>query len=63
MYHAEQECAHFCSELCIVRYETGALWELWGWSIARCYQDRYVMNYVLQQFTFKGDQLPVWYAS
>ena len=24
MHHSEQKCAHFCSEWCIVRYETGA---------------------------------------
>ena len=28
MHHSEQKCAHFCSEWCIVGYETGASW---GW--------------------------------
>ena len=28
MHHSEQKCAHFCSEWCIVGYETGALWDL-----------------------------------
>ena len=28
MHHAKQKCAHFCSEWCIVVYETGALWDL-----------------------------------
>ena len=34
MHHSEQKCAHFCSEWCIVGYGTGALWDLWDWSIA-----------------------------
>ena len=25
MHHSEQKCAHFCSEWCIVGYETGAI--------------------------------------
>ena len=30
--HSEQKNAHFCwSEWCIVRYETGAWWDLWDW--------------------------------
>ena len=33
MHHSEQKCAHFCSEWCIVGYGTGALWDLWDWSI------------------------------
>ena len=33
MQHSEQKCAHFCSECCIVGYETGALWDFWNWSI------------------------------
>ena len=33
IHHSEQKCAHFCSELGIVGYETGALWDLWIWSI------------------------------
>ena len=33
MHHSEQKCAHFCSEWCIVGYETSELWDLWGWSI------------------------------
>ena len=31
--HSEQQYAHFCSQLCILGYETGALWDLWIWSI------------------------------
>ena len=27
--HSEQKCAHFCSELGIVGYGTGAFWDLW----------------------------------
>ena len=33
IHHSEQKCAHFCSEWCIVGYETSALWGLWDWSI------------------------------
>ena len=33
MSHSEQKCAHFCSEWSIVAYGTGALWDLWNWSI------------------------------
>ena len=33
MFHSEQKCAHFCSEWSIVGYGTGALWDLWDWSI------------------------------
>ena len=33
MHYSEQRCAHFCSECCIVAYETGALWALWDWCI------------------------------
>ena len=29
MHHSEQKCAHFCSELCILGYGTGTLWDLW----------------------------------
>ena len=29
IHHSEQKCVHFCSELCIVGYRTGALWDLW----------------------------------
>ena len=29
MHHSEQKCAYFCSEWCIVGYQTGALWDLW----------------------------------
>ena len=32
MYHPQQKWAH--PEWCIVRYGTGALWDLWDWSIA-----------------------------
>ena len=28
IHHSEQKCAHFCSEWCVVGYETGALWDL-----------------------------------
>ena len=31
--HLEQKCTHTCSELCLVGYGTGALWDLWDWSI------------------------------
>ena len=31
--HSEQKCAHFCSEWSIVRYGTGAFWDLWIRSI------------------------------
>ena len=33
MHHSEQKCEHFCSEWRIVGHETGALWDLWDWSI------------------------------
>ena len=33
MLHSEQKCAHFCSEWSIVGYGTGAVWDLWNWSI------------------------------
>ena len=33
IHHSEQKYVHFCSEWCIVRYGTGALWDLWIWSI------------------------------
>ena len=33
MHHSEKKCAHFYSEWCIVRYGTGALWDLLIWSI------------------------------
>ena len=33
MHHSEQKCAHFCSDWCILGYGTGALWDLWDWSI------------------------------
>ena len=33
IYNSEQKCTHFRSELCIVG--TGALWNLWDWSILR----------------------------
>ena len=33
MHHSEQKCAHFCSEWCIVGYDSDALWDLWNWSI------------------------------
>ena len=29
MHHSEQKCVHFCFDLCIVGYGTGALWDLW----------------------------------
>ena len=32
-HHSEQKCAHFCSEWCIVRYGTGALWDLCNRSV------------------------------
>ena len=35
MQHSEQKCAHFCSECCIVGYRTGALWDLWDWSVVQ----------------------------
>ena len=31
MHHSGQKCTHFCFELCIVGYTTGALWGLWDW--------------------------------
>ena len=31
--HPEQNCAYFCSELCIVGYGAGSLWDLWIWTI------------------------------
>ena len=34
MLHSEQKCAHFCSELSIMGYGTGAFWDLWIGSIA-----------------------------
>ena len=35
LHHSEQKCAaHFWSELCIARYGTSALWDLWNWSMA-----------------------------
>ena len=33
MLHSEQKCTHFCSELSIVGYGTGAFWDLWNCSI------------------------------
>ena len=39
MHHSEQKCAHFCSEWYIVAYGTGALWDLWIWSIGWCQCD------------------------
>ena len=33
MHHSEQRCAHLCSEWGIVGYGTGALWNLWDWSV------------------------------
>ena len=33
MHYSEHKCAHFCSEWCIVGYGTGALWDMWDWSI------------------------------
>ena len=33
MHHSEQKCAHFYCAWYIVGYETGALWDLWDWSI------------------------------
>ena len=33
MHHSEQKWAHFCFEWCIVLYGTGALWDLWDWSL------------------------------
>ena len=32
-YPTMHQCAHFCSEWCIVGYGTGALWDLWIWFI------------------------------
>ena len=29
MLHSEQKCAYFCSDWSIVRYGTGAFWDLW----------------------------------
>ena len=37
MHFAEQKCAHFCSEGCIVGYGTGALGDLSDWSIGQFY--------------------------
>ena len=34
MLHAEQKCAHFCSEWSIVGYGAGAFWDLWIRSIS-----------------------------
>ena len=31
MHHSEQKCTHFCSEWCIMGYETGELRNLWSW--------------------------------
>ena len=33
MHHSEQECAHHCSDWCIVGCGTNVLWDLWDWSI------------------------------
>ena len=33
-HHSEQKCAHFCPEWCVMGYGTGALWDLWIWSIS-----------------------------
>ena len=33
IHHSEKKCAHCCSEWCIVRYGTGALWDYWDWTI------------------------------
>ena len=33
IHHSEHKFAHFCFKWAIVRYETGALWDLWNWSI------------------------------
>ena len=30
VFHSEQKCAHFCYELGIVGYGTGAFWDLWN---------------------------------
>ena len=38
VHHAELKCAHFCSEWCIVGYETGALWDLWIRSVRGTYR-------------------------
>ena len=29
MHHSEQKCVHFCSERCIVGYDSGTWWDLW----------------------------------
>ena len=34
MHHSGQKCTHFCFELCIMGYTTGAWWDLWDWLIA-----------------------------
>ena len=33
MHLSEQKCTYFCSEWCMVGYGTGALLDLWDWSI------------------------------
>ena len=33
MHHSGEKCAHFCSEWCIVGYETGKLWDLGDWPV------------------------------
>ena len=40
MHHPEQKCAHFCSEWYIVGWGTGALWDLWDWSISVYFVDQ-----------------------
>ena len=36
MHHSKPKCAYFCSEWCIVGYETDALRDLLNWSIIYC---------------------------
>ena len=37
VHHSEQKYTHFCSEWCNGGYGTGALWDLWIWSITQSY--------------------------
>ena len=54
MRHSEQKCAHFYSEWCIVVYGTGALWDLWDWSIECVDRDGRCAGSLLQRVT--GDR-------
>ena len=47
--HSEQKCAHFCSEWCIVGYETGAFWDLWIRSVkhTKAWRTSMPLNWVI----------------